>query len=32
VEERDSTAVVGPGATARVDEYLNLVVTLPGAQ
>jgi N-methylhydantoinase A/oxoprolinase/acetone carboxylase beta subunit len=30
VEERDSTAVVGPGATARVDEYLNLVVTLHG--
>ena len=28
VEERDSTAVVGPHATATMDEYLNLIVTL----
>ncbi len=28
VEERDSTAVVGPHATATIDEYLNLIVTL----
>ena len=28
VEEKDSTAVIGPGAVARVDSYLNLVVTL----
>lgn len=28
VEERDSTAVVGPNATATIDEYLNLIVTL----
>jgi N-methylhydantoinase A len=26
VEERESTVVVGPGGTATVDEYLNLVV------
>ena len=26
VEERESTAVVGPDATATIDEYLNLVV------
>ncbi len=30
-EERESTVVVGPGARARVDEYLNLIVTLPTA-
>ena len=28
VEERDSTAVVGPDATATIDVYGNLVVTL----
>jgi N-methylhydantoinase A/oxoprolinase/acetone carboxylase beta subunit len=28
VEEHESTAVVPPGTTARVDEELNLVVTL----
>jgi N-methylhydantoinase A len=28
VEERESTAVLGPGARARVDEWLNLVVDL----
>jgi N-methylhydantoinase A len=28
IEEHESTAVVPPGATARVDEELNLVVTL----
>ena len=27
VEEKDSTAVVGPGAAAVVDRFLNLVVT-----
>jgi N-methylhydantoinase A len=27
VEEKDSTAVIGPGATATVDAVLNLVVT-----
>jgi N-methylhydantoinase A len=29
VEERESTVVIGPGARARVDEHLNLVVELP---
>ena len=28
VEEKDSTAVIGPHATVRVDEYQNLIVTL----
>jgi N-methylhydantoinase A len=28
VEERDSTAVIGPGSCAQVDRYGNLVVTL----
>ena len=28
VEERESTAIVGPGAKCRVDEQHNLVVTL----
>lgn len=28
VEERDSTAVIGPKATVRVDQYQNLIVTL----
>jgi N-methylhydantoinase A len=27
IEEKDSTAVVGPGAVVEVDAYLNLVVT-----
>ncbi len=31
VEEKDSTAVIGPRAVAGVDAYLNLVVTLTGA-
>ncbi|MGQ0570261.1 MAG: hydantoinase/oxoprolinase family protein [Armatimonadota bacterium] len=31
IEEKDSTALIGPGATARVDSYLNLVVTFDGA-
>ncbi|MEX2270017.1 MAG: hydantoinase/oxoprolinase family protein [Vicinamibacterales bacterium] len=26
VEERESTLVIGPGATASIDEYLNLVM------
>jgi N-methylhydantoinase A/oxoprolinase/acetone carboxylase beta subunit len=30
VEEKDSTMIVGPGATGRVDEYLNLVVAFDG--
>ena len=29
VEERESTVVIGPGAGARVDDYLNLIVELP---
>jgi N-methylhydantoinase A len=29
VEERESTAVIGPGARVDVDELLNLVVKLP---
>jgi N-methylhydantoinase A len=29
VEERESTAVIGPGASCRVDEGLTLVVQLP---
>ena len=28
IEERDSTAVIGPGATVRVDATANLIVTL----
>ena len=28
VEERDSTAVIGPDATVHVDAYANLIVTL----
>lgn len=28
VEEKDSTAVIGPAATVTVDQYANLVVTL----
>ena len=30
VEAHESTVVLGPGATAAVDEHLNLVVELPG--
>jgi N-methylhydantoinase A len=29
VEERESTAVIGPGATCRVDDGLTIVVTMP---
>ncbi len=29
IEERESTALVPPGATARVDEHLNLMISLP---
>jgi N-methylhydantoinase A len=29
VEERESTAVIGPGARCRVDEGLTIVVTMP---
>ena len=29
VEERESTTVIGPGATVSVDAYLNLVCELP---
>lgn len=32
VEEKDSTAVIGPGAVARVDAFLNLVVTFAGGR
>lgn len=31
VEERESTLVVGPGAHARVDEHLNVIVEFAGA-
>jgi N-methylhydantoinase A len=31
VEERESTLVLGPGARARVDEHLNVVVELANA-
>jgi N-methylhydantoinase A len=31
IEERESTIVVGRGGQARVDEFLNVVVTLPAA-
>ncbi|WP_426955878.1 hydantoinase/oxoprolinase family protein [Muricoccus radiodurans] len=31
VEERESTCVIGPGATASVDSFRNLVVELPGS-
>lgn len=31
VEERESTAVIGPDASARIDHDFNLVVTLPGS-
>ena len=30
VEERESTTVLPPGATATVDAYANLIVTLDG--
>ena len=29
VEERESTAVIGPGASCRVDDGLSLVVHMP---
>jgi len=29
VEERESTAVIGPGARCRVDDGLSIVVTMP---
>ncbi len=29
IEERESTTVVGPGASATVDRYLNLLIDLP---
>ena len=29
IEERESTTVVGPGATVTVDPHLNLICTLP---
>jgi N-methylhydantoinase A/oxoprolinase/acetone carboxylase beta subunit len=32
VEEKDSTAFVGPAAMTRVDDYLNLIVTFEGAE
>lgn len=31
IEERESTTVVPPGATAHIDAALNLVIDLPGA-
>ncbi|MCZ7567155.1 MAG: hydantoinase/oxoprolinase family protein [Ardenticatenaceae bacterium] len=32
VEERDSTAVIGPGASVTVDRFANLIVTLTEPQ
>ena len=29
VEERESTVIVGPGATCEIDSQFNLVVTMP---
>ncbi|HLW46953.1 MAG TPA: hydantoinase/oxoprolinase family protein [bacterium] len=29
IEERESTIIVGPGGQAEVDEFLNVIVTLP---
>lgn len=29
VEERESTAVIGPGASVAIDEWLNLVIRMP---
>ena len=29
VEESESTLILGPGAEARVDDQLNLIVDLP---
>jgi N-methylhydantoinase A/oxoprolinase/acetone carboxylase beta subunit len=29
VEERESTTVIGPGATVAVDQFHNLVIELP---
>jgi N-methylhydantoinase A/oxoprolinase/acetone carboxylase beta subunit len=31
VEQMDSTTIVPPGAEARVDEYLNLIITVDRA-
>ena len=28
VEERESTTIVGPSATARIDDYLNLIIEI----
>jgi len=32
IEERESTAVIGPGGDIRVDSQLNLMVTLGGEE
>ena len=32
IEERESTAVIGPGGRVRVDGRLNLVAAVGGAQ
>ncbi len=29
VEERESTAVIGPGASVSVDEWMNLIIQMP---
>jgi N-methylhydantoinase A len=29
IEERESTVVVGPGATVEIDHGLNVIVSLP---
>jgi N-methylhydantoinase A/oxoprolinase/acetone carboxylase beta subunit len=31
IEERESTSVLPPGSTATVDEYANLIVTVPSS-
>jgi N-methylhydantoinase A len=31
VEQRESTTVLGPGDTVRVDPYLNLIIKIKGA-
>jgi N-methylhydantoinase A len=32
VEERESTLIIGPGARARVDDYLNVIVEIGPAE
>ncbi len=32
VEERESTVIIGPGATCHIDEHYNLVIDMPTAE